>query len=332
MSRLSLNRTKLIVSLVISSIFVTAAVLLVVNKQYVIDQITVWQYEPTAEINALVDRAGMDDYGKFLYLASQPSLEGTQAFNSMCDRVENITSILGCFSNYRIYIYDVADEQLDGIREVTAAHETLHAAYVRMGESEQEKVNILLDAEYSKLETNKEFSERMAFYARTEPGQRANELHSVIGTEVADISPELEEHYSKYFSDRQKVVALDAKYSSVFQKLEDRAKELADQLNALASIISDGSVQYNSSALTLNNDIISFNKRAELGQFASQAQFSQERAVLARRVEELNAFRTSINDNIASYDLLLIEYNANASESKKLYNSINSTLAPVPSV
>jgi hypothetical protein len=313
-------------------LFGVAAFLIVINKQYIIDQITVWQYKPTSEITGLVDRAGMGSYGKFLYLASQPSLEATQNFNNMCDRVENITSILGCYKNYQIYIYDVTDKQLDGIREVTAAHETLHAAYVRMSESEQKEVDILLEAEYKKLETNKDFSERMAFYARTEPGQRDNELHSVIGTEVAVISPALEAHYEKYFSNRQKVVELDVEYSSVFQKLEDRSKELVGQLNALASSISDRSTQYNSDAQTLYSDIISFNNRANNWGFSSQAQFAFERSILSARVTELDATRISINEDITSYDSILLEYNSIASQSKKLYNSINSTLAPAPSV
>jgi len=326
------RKVRLISSIIVSCFFGVAALFIIVNKQYVIDQITVWQYKPTSEINGLADRAGMGSYGKFLYLASQPSLEATQNFNDMCDRVENITSILGCYKNYQIYIYDVTDKQLDGIREVTAAHETLHAAYVRMSESEQAKVDILLESEYKKLETNKDFSERMAFYALTEPGQRANELHSVIGTEVAVISPELEAHYDKYFSNRQKVVALDAEYSSVFQKLEDRSNELVGQLNALALSISDRSAQYNLDAQTLDRDIISFNSRANNWGFSSQTQFTYERSILSARVTELDATRISINEDIANYSSILIEYNSIVSQSKKLYNSINSTLAPVPSV
>ena len=332
MPRQKFNKLGIISSILISCILIVTSLLIVINKQYVIDQITVWQYKPTAEINSLAERSGMDDYGKFLYLASQPSLDATQNFNEVCDRIENITSILGCYSNYKIYIYDVTDVQLDGIREVTAAHEMLHAAYIRMNDGERNKLNTLLEAEYKKLETDKKFSSRMAFYARTEPGQRDNELHSVIGTEVSDISPSLEVHYGKYFSDRQKVVALDAQYSSVFQELEDRANELIAQLNTLASSISSDSTQYNTDAEILDSDIIDFNNRAETGQFVSQSQFLSERYVLSSRVAELNAMRTNINVDIANYDLLLAEYNSIASESKKLYNSINSTLAPVPSV
>ncbi len=77
-------------------------------------------------------------------------------------------AILGCYVTQRIYIYDVKDAKLDGIREVTAAHEMLHAAYERMSSSEQTKVNALLEVEYEKLRNDKDLAERMAFYARTE--------------------------------------------------------------------------------------------------------------------------------------------------------------------
>ena len=37
------------------------------------------------------------------------------------------TAVLGCYANREISIFNVTDQRLDGIREVTAAHEMLHA-------------------------------------------------------------------------------------------------------------------------------------------------------------------------------------------------------------
>jgi prefoldin subunit 5 len=311
---------------------VITSVLLIVNKQRVIDQLTVWQYHPTSEVISLADRAGMSGYGKFLYLASQPTLDATQNFNTECDRVEKVTSILGCYRDYKIYLYDVTDPQLDGIREVTATHETLHAAYIRMDDNEKTNVDALLDVEYKKLETNKNFADLMSFYDRTEPGQRDNELHSIIGTEVAEISPELESHYKQYFSDRQKVVALNASYSSVFQKLETRANELTTQINALSRSISDRSTQYNADINVFNSDKESIKTRLNNNEFSSQEQLNKETANLNSRVPVLNSTLASIKADIANYESLLAELNSIASQSKKLNNSIDSTLAPAPSV
>lgn len=326
------NRAGLIASALISAVLVVLSLFLVFNRQQAIDQLTVWQYQPTEEVKNLVERAGMNDDGIFLYLASQPQLADASDFNKVCDRVEKTTSILGCYTNYRIYIYNITNPDLDGIREVTAAHETLHAVYVRLSSSERERVNALVEAEYEKLENDDRFKERMAFYARTEPGQRDNELHSVIGTEVADISPELEAHYANYFDDRQKVVALNAAYNSIFRELDSKARELGARIEALATHIERSTDTYNKDVQILNEDIVSFNQRAANNGFESQSQFNTERANLIARVDYIQSVRAAINSDVQAYSALIKEYNLIALQSKKLYNSIDSTLAPAPSV
>ena len=314
----------------IALIAVTAVV--IINKQYIIDQVTVWRFQSTADINGLVERSGVSDYGKFLYLASQQTLDATQSFNNECDRIENTTSSLGCYKDLKIYVYDVTDTQLDGIREVTATHELLHAAYYRLSDDERSKVNALVEGEYAKLEGDSNYADRMAFYARTEPGERDNELHSVIGTEIQDISPELEAYYSKYFTNRKLVVDLNTKYSSVFIDLRKKADDLSAKLNTLAVGINSRMTQYNTDNQNLSNDITLFNERALNGSFTTQAQFNSERATLVSRSVTINATRDSINADIDSYAVILAEYNSIATQSKKLYNSIDSTLAPATSV
>lgn len=326
------SKSRVVASIIISILLITSSILIIFYRQHIIDQITVWQFHPTTEIASLASSGGMNSNGKFIYYASQPKLDSSSNFNKVCNRVENTTSILGCYSNSKIYIYDVTNAKLDGIREVTAAHEMLHAAYQRMSSDEKTKINALLQIEYKKLANNKDFTDLIAYYDRAEPGERDNELHSVIGTEVANIDPALETYYTQYFSDRSDTVTLYAKYSSVFQDLTDRANALVKQLNALAASIPNGSSEYNLDIKTLNADITSFNKRAESGGFSSQAQFNSERSVLLTRISNINLVKSGINSDIEKYNSLLAEYNTIATESKKLYNSIDSTLNPVPSV
>jgi len=302
------------------------------NRQIIIDQINVWQFQPSSEISALAERAGIDNYGKFLYLASKPALENSEDFNNSCSSIEDTTSILGCYDNLKIYIYNVTDTKLDGVREVTAAHEMLHAAYLRMSEDEKVKLGILLEEEYKKLENDKNFSERMSFYERTEPGQRENELHSVIGTEVADISPELESHYDQYFSDRNKVVELNNKYISVFQENQDRAAELLVQYNILDKSITEKKTAYDLDYKSLESDILSFNSDVASGAISSQSQYNREKIALTSRVAALSATRSDIINDIDKQELIKNEYNLIASEIEKLNNSLDSNLAPAPSV
>jgi len=308
------------------------AAFLIIYRQRIMDQITVWQYTPTTEINSLVERSGMNDNGKFIFFASQPKLESTNNFNKECSKVENTTSILGCYNLSRIYIYNVTDSRLDGVREVTASHEMLHSAYTRLSHDEKIKLDKMLEAEYEKLKDNKDFSQLMSYYDRTEPGERDNELHSLIGTEISNMNPELETYYSKYFSDRQKIVALNAKYIGVFMVLKKSDDEITAKINDAYAAISKQKSDYSSAVSLLNSDIAQFNSQASSSYFSSQAQFNYQRSLLVTRSATLETMRQDINSGIANYDALIVEHNANATESQKLYNMIDSSLAPAPSV
>lgn len=319
-----------VVSLVILAISLLFAVFLIVNRQPILDQISVWQYQPSNEIAQIVPKSGMNDGGKFYFYISHPSIESAEEFNKKCSRKETGTAILGCYNGQTIFIYNVTDERLDGIKEVTAAHEMLHAAYSRLGEAEKKSVNELLEKEYEQLKNNKQFAERMAFYDRTEPGERDNELHSIIGTEVASISAELEMYYKKYFEDRLKAVRLHEKYAAVFNSLQKRGEEISAKLTDLAKAIESGSSQYNNDVAQLNQDIAAFNAKASSGGFSSGADFNAERARLIARANQLDIARQTVNDSIAEYNQLREELAAIATESDTLNKSIDSSLAPTP--
>lgn len=319
-------------SIVVVLISIAITLVLLGNRQLILDHVSVLQYQPTEEIAAFVDRTSMNENGEFLFYASRPSLEGTQAFNGKCSRIEKSTAILGCYDGSRIYVYDVPNAKLDGIREVTSAHEMLHAAYQRLGDAERNKVDALVEAEYAKLSSDGDFAQRMAFYARTEPGERDNELHSIIATEVSSISPELEKYYKQYFIDRSKVVALHTQYASLFAELQVRSETLSAQLTAIAASIEQGTANYNRDVKQLNDDIARFNDRASSGDFSSQAEFNNERSRLMSRADALENMRASISQERVTYDALREELLTIASESEALNQSIDSSLAPAPSL
>jgi hypothetical protein len=326
------NSNGYVASLVVILISCIAAYLLVANKQFVLDQVSAWQYKPSSEVAAFADRTTMTDLGRFYFYASRPAVEEAQDFNTDCSKQEQNTAILGCYDGRNIYVYNVTNTQLDGIREVTAAHEMLHAAYDRMSKTERAQIDTLVEAEYVKLQDDKDFAERMAFYARTEPGERDNELHSVIGTEVSNLSPELEAHYKKYFADRAKIVSLHERYASVFTSLQTKSNELSDQLTALGNDIEASTAAYNNNVGRLNKDIAAFNNRANSGEFSDQQSFQAERTQLQRRAVQLDAQRRDINDKVAQYNNLRTQLLAIASQSDALNRSIDSSLAPAPSL
>lgn len=310
----------------------TLSVAIWANRQYLVDSISFWQYQPSTSITSLTERVGFTDTGKFIFYATQPVLDGNRTFNAKCDRKEQSSAILGCYVGDNIYLFDVKDARLDGIKEVTAAHEALHAVYARLLPSEKMRVDKLIEAEYSKLQSNADLSERMAFYARTEPGERDNELHSIIGTEVASVSPELEAHYAKYLKDRKKIVAYYDAYHKAFTSLEKQKDALSEQLDALTSKINAASSSYNAAAKQIEADIQTFNQRAKAGDFTSQAQFNRERAALVARVDSVTAQRDSVNALVKQYNELKDQYNDIVTQSNELYQSIDSNLAPAPQV
>ncbi len=319
-------------SLVVTLLLLVASVAVWYNRQYIADSISFWQYQPPSGVQTITSRSALTDEGKFVFYAAQPAVDGNRTFNATCDQKEAGTAILGCYVGNRIYIYDVSDKRLDGIKEVTAVHEMLHAVYQRLSAGDRTTVNNLVEAEYTKLKSNPAYEERMAYYARTEPGERDNELHSIIGTEVATVSPELEAYYKKYLGDRSKITGYFAAYNGVFTELSDRAKELSTELDSLNAQIKTATAQYNTTIKQLNSDIETFNKRASAGDFTSQAQFNKERQALTSRSNSLATDRTTITTLITKYDTLKDEYNDTVTQSNDLYKSIDSSLAPAPQI
>lgn len=307
---------------------VAAAIL---NRQYIIDKYNAWEFKPSPEIAQIANDIGLNENGRFYYFASRPELDFAKEFNGECRSREQGNAILGCYKNQRIYIYNVNDERLNGLKEVTAAHEMLHAAYERLPESDKKAVNALLEKEYRK-NSDAEFSKRMDYYKRNQPGEEYNELHSIIGTEFADISPQLEDYYKRYFNNRSQVVALHSKYSDKFKELKQGSASLRKELENLSISINNASLKYNKDIYNLNSEINTFNSRAKNGDFSSQEDFLNERRYLIKSTRKLEQDRANINRYIGQYESKRIEYNKLVDESNSMYKAMDSTLAPAPSI
>ncbi len=207
----------------------------------------------------------------------------------------------------------------------------LHAAYERLPESDKKVVNTLLEKEYRK-NSDAEFSKRMDYYKRNQPGEEYNELHSIIGTEFADISPQLEDYYKRYFNNRSQVVALHSKYSDKFKELKQGSASLRKELENLSISINNASLKYNRDISNLNSEINTFNSRAKNGDFSSQEDFLNERRYLIKSTRKLEQDRANINRYIGQYESKRIEYNKLVDESNSMYKAMDSTLAPAPSI
>jgi hypothetical protein len=261
--------------------------------------------------------------GKFVFYATKPAVANQAEFNKECPRQETGSPILGCYTaDDHIYVYDITNSKLDGMEEVTAAHEMLHAAWYRTSEAEKERLSTELRAAYEKID-NSELKTRMDYYERTEPGEFINELHSILGTEIKSLDESLEAYYGQFFN-RNEVIKLHEQYSAVYKQLYARADDLYSTMQTLSMTIQDRSRNYDTSVAQLSVDIAAFNRRANNDGFSSQSQFNAERSALVTRTNALDAERASINASINKYNELYDEYQTIAKQIEGLNDSIDS--------
>lgn len=323
MSNAKTSRTGSAVAFAFSAIFVVVALWVFFNRQLVLDQLSVWSYTPSADISAIGEKVQFTEKGTFVFYATSPTIAQPSDFNKKCPRQEAGSPILGCYTNEdHIYIYDLTNEKLNGMEEVTAAHELLHAVWYRTSDSEKEKLTTQLRAAYDKID-DAELKSRMDYYERTEPGEFTNELHAILGTEVVSLGEPLESYYEQFFS-RNAVLKLHQQYSAVYKQLYARADELYAAMQALAITIQSRSVSYDTAVAQLSTDITSFNDRANSNGFSSQSQFNAERTALVRRTAALDTERDTINGQIETYNDYYNEYQDISKQVEVLNDSIDS--------
>lgn len=321
MSNTKNSTVRSLVAFAISAVLLVVAGLVLMNRQYIADQISVWNYQPGEAVASIATKAEMTKRGTFVFYATTPSIEKDASFNAKCPRKEQASPIVGCYTtDDRIFIYDITNQQLDGIEEVTAVHELLHAVWARTSKADREKLTKELTTAYEKLE-NDELKTRMEYYKRTEAGEFANELHSILGTEVSALGETLETYYAQYFN-RQTTLRLHEQYRSVYRKLYDRSQQLVKDMETLANSITARSASYDAAAKQYLADRDSFNRRANENQFATQAQFDNERISLINRLNQLNIERERLNADIARYN----EYNAELQEIAKQVEVLNKSV------
>jgi hypothetical protein len=327
------RRSSVLVSLVLFVTVLVATTWAVSNRQYIIDSIRAYQFVPSKQVAAIKERLALTPRGSFLFDASSPSLQSADEFNESCrQRHETNNPIIGCYVDKSIYIFEVSNDELNGIEETTAAHELLHAVYERLDQDEREKLDTELSAAYERVKTP-ELSERMKYYEVSEPGHELNEIHSILGTENIDLGHTLEEHYKKYFTARNKIVTFHDSYSSTFNRVTDQLRNLEKQINSQVATINTRIQSYNARIELLSADTDSFNQRsAAANSGMTQEQFTVERSALTARKQALDDEYSSIQSLITSVESLRSSHGLLVEQYNQLNRSLNSTLDPTPAL
>lgn len=315
-------------ALVGAAVILVLSAIVILYGQRLADTVRARMFTPTAAVAGVNDKLAMTNLGTDLFYASNPTIESASTFNSSCSSEERTTAILGCYWKRKIHLFDIQNKELEGTLEVTAAHEMLHAAYERLNVFERAYVDGLLRAEYAKLKDDASLKQVMQYYEKAEPGAEINELHSIIGTTIATLSPELEKYYGNYFTNRSAIVAMNGKYNAVFGELSKKADDLQKQIDSEGPIIRQLLADYEESRKQLESDIAAFNARAQSGGFTSQSAFNVARAALLTRVSQLNNDRESLNGQVDVYNQLVEELNKLAVHVSELNQSINGVAGP----
>lgn len=261
------------------------------------------------EVAELADRLRLTEPADRLLAATQPALTSDAARLRDACRASGIPApegrLLGCFtsdsSGKRIHVWDVRHPELQGTNEVTLAHELLHAAWHAMEPAERSRLEPDLRQVFDQGEPADRL-ELLGGYRDRDADVFVNELHSYLGTEVATLTPLLEDHYATVFTDRQVVV----EYSeSSTAELKRRAADLEARDDHLAS----ESARIDAEKETLRTR--SETRRAEA-------------AALGVTLEELD---TRDPAAVAGYNRQVDEHNERIAEDRRLQDALTEAIA-----
>jgi hypothetical protein len=294
------------------------------ERQNIYDTWRLHGYAAPADVSKLANQTSMTDYSRKLFYVMHPELEDKNTFNSHCRNNEQ-TIVLGCHvSRTGIFLLKVDDARLDGVEQVTAAHEMLHEAHERLSPSEQQQIDRLVTDTASKL-NDERLNKTIALYKQQDPSSVPNELHSILGTEYRNLPPELENYYARYFKDRQAVVTYSEQYEDVFEQRRNAVIQYDAQLASLRNQIDSLQASLSEQQTALNS------KRAELDSLSRQHKTEEYNAQVPTFNQQVQAYNSGIEQLkglVTNFNKIVADRNAIASEEAQLVEAIDSRVEP----
>lgn len=310
--------------LLISTLVVGLSVGVIFRQQEILDWWTLRNYDAPVEVQSIATDTTMNNFAKKLFYVHKPQLQNKQTFYISCEEGET-TVVLGCYkARNGIYILDVNDERLNGIEQVTAAHELLHAAYDRLSVAKRADINAKLQAFYKNL-NNPQIVEKIELYKKN-GADISNELHSILGTEVTDLSPELEQYYRTYFTNRSKITAYADQYQEVFTSRKKKLLAYDAQLQEI-----DTQIKFNTQKVeALQTEIKKeSNEINQLLQSGSIAEYNKRVPTYNNSLVPYRNLISQTNNLISQYKTILEERNNVAIEAQELSKALDSRIQPV---
>jgi len=282
-----------------------------VKRQEIYDWSRLRDYDPPQRIQQLAFDTTMTRSATRLFYVYHPELNGRKEFNSNCSGFGEQTIVLGCYiSNKGIFLFKIDDKRLDGVEQVTAAHEMLHAAYDRLSLQDRQWVDKITGEVLHGLK-NERIKQTIENYRMRDAATVANEIHSIFGTELRDLPPELEEYYKRYFVNRQAIVAYSERYETVLTSRRNRAASLELQISGLKN-----EIEQLEKTLQAEKDLLISSR--------SSVHTVQEADEYNNRVAAYNENINLLNAQISKHNKLVEEYQSVALETQELYKALDS--------
>jgi len=303
----------------ITILFVFAPFVAMYERQNIYDMWSLKNYKAPANISKLATDTTMTSKATKIFYVARPTVQDKQAFISFCESAEK-TIVLGCYKRGSgIYVYNVKDERLNGVLEVTAAHEMLHAAYDRLNTAEKANINKLTDAVFKDLKDER-ITKNIESYRSRDPSVVPNELHSILATEVKTLTPELETYYKKYFTDRQKVVSLSTLYEAEFSKRTNQIEAYDLQLKSLKSEIDNYNVDLVNQAAIIDTESSRLQSLLKIENFA---EYNSGIPGYKKLVNKYNSDIAKLKAKINAYNVIIGQRNLIVTEEQELFNAID---------
>ena len=316
------------IALILVLLWFVVLSVIAINRQGLEDWWKLRDYHAPATVQQLANQTTMTPFARKVFYVNAPDVEPATSFAKSCSSKSEQTIVLGCYHSDQqgIFVLHVSDRRLDGIEQVTAAHEMLHAAYDRLSARDKTKVNSMLMDYYQHDLHDQRIMDTIAAYKQTEPNDVVNEMHSVFGTEVASLSSGLETYYQRYFSDRAKIVAFANQYQAEFTSRQDQIKQDDATLATQKTQIDSNETTAKADAINLAQQQTVLQNERSNGDISA---YNAGVPVYNAKVVTYNAEVTNIQALVNQYNLLVNARNAIALEAKQLTSEITSQVSPI---
>lgn len=312
-------------SLIILLICVALVALVAANQRNLLDWWRLRSYSAPASVVQLADQTAMSDYGRKVFYVNKPELVNKTNFSSVCPAGREHTIVLGCYHGGQngIYLLDVNDPRLDGVEQVTAAHEMLHGVYERLSVSERTRIDGLLESFYEQQVKDERIIETIDAYRQSEPNDVVNEMHSIFATEIRTLTPELENYYQQHFKNRLQVVSYAERYQSEFTSRDAAIDAYDERLKALKERIDAAELDLRRQQQSLEN------QQVRLDRWRANGEIEAYNAAVPGYNSLINTYNSQVEQVkilIAEHNTLVAERNNIALEADKLLDEISGSV------